>query len=152
MSTRRRPFASTPVVLVVAMAAISACGGSSSPSGTAATPTFSPGAGAVNAGQAVTISTTTPNAAIFYTVDGTQPKTSVTGTTKKYAAPISITVATTIKAVATAPGFNKSIVASASYTISAVAMAATPSFNPPAGEVASGTTVAISTTTPGATI
>jgi hypothetical protein len=135
------------------MVAISACGGgSSSPHGTAATPTFSPSAGAVNAGQKVTISTTTANATIFYTVDGTVPQTSVTGTTAKYTAPISINAGMTIKAVATAPGFNKSMMASAAYTISPVQMAATPSFNPPAGSVNPGTTVTISTTTPNATI
>ena len=151
MNTRRGTFGSTPVVVfALAMVAISACGGSSSP--VVATPTFSPGAGAVNVGQTVTIGTTTANATIFYTVDGTQPQTSVTGTTAKYTAPISITAATTIKAVATASGFNTSMVASAAYTISSVTMAATPSFNPPAGAVASGTTVAISTTTPSATI
>src|SRR5688572_3137879 len=152
MSTRRGTVASTPVAFVVALVVISACGGSSPPSGNTATPTFSPGAGAVNAGQTVTINTTTANATIFYTVDGTQPKTSVTGTTKKYTAPITINAATTIKAVATASGFNPSMVASAAYTISTVQMAATPSFNPPAGAVASGTAVAISTTTPNATI
>jgi trimeric autotransporter adhesin len=152
MSTRRGTLASTPLVFVVALVAISACGGSSSPSGTTATPTFSPGAGPVNAGQTVTISTTALNATIFYTVDGTQPKTSVTGTTKKYAAPITINAATTIKAVATTSGFNPSMVASAAYTISTVPMAATPSFNPPGGAVASGTAVAVSTTTPNATI
>ena len=102
MSTRRGTLVSTPVVFALAMVAISACGGSSSTRGTVVTPTFSPGAGAVNSGQTVTISTTTANASIFYTVDGTQPATSVVGTTKKYAAPISITAATTIKAVATA--------------------------------------------------
>src|SRR6185312_5567367 len=152
MSTRRRTVASTPVVFAVAMVAFSACGGSSSPSGTVATPTFNPGAGAVNAGQTVAINTTTANATIFYTVDGTQPQTSVTGTTAKYAAPITITAATTIKAVATAAGLNASMVASATYTISTAAMAATPSFNPPAGAVAPGTTVAVSSTTAGATI
>jgi hypothetical protein len=134
------------------MVAISACGGSSSPTKTVATPTFSPIAGAVNAGQTVTISTTTASATIFYTVDGTQPATSVTGTTAKYTAPISITAATTIKAIATAAGFNKSVVASAAYTISAAQMAATPSFNPPAGEVDPGTLVMMTSTTPNATI
>src|SRR6188508_2144555 len=99
MRLRRGILASTPIVFAVAIVAFSACGGgSSSPDKTAATPTFSPRAGAVNAGQKVTISTTTANATIFYTVDGTQPKTSVTGTTKKYTAPIGITAATTIKA------------------------------------------------------
>ena len=80
-----------------------------------------------NNAEAVTISTTTANATIFYTVDGTQPQTSATGTTSKYTAPLSITAAMTIKAIATAPGFNNSPVASASYTISTVQMTATPS-------------------------
>src|SRR5688572_12997540 len=112
MSARRGTLASTLVAFAVAMVAISGCGGSSSPSGTVRMPTFSPGAGAVNAGQGVTISTTTANATIFYTVDGTPPKTSVTGTTKRYTAPIIINAATTIKAIATASGFNPSMVAS----------------------------------------
>src|SRR5262245_37680907 len=152
MRTRRGTSVSAQLAFAVAMVAIGACGGSSSPPAPAATPTFSPGAGAVNAGQKVTIKTTTANASIFYTTDGSQPQTSVTGTTSQYSAPLTIAGATTIKAVATAPGFEKSLVASAIYTISAVEMAATPSFNPPAGAVATGTTVAISTATPGATI
>jgi hypothetical protein len=152
MSTRRGRLASTPVAVAVAMVALSACGGSGPLSGTTATPTFSPGAGTVNYGQKITISTTTANATIFYTLDGTPPQTSATGATKKYTGSITITSATTIKAVATASGFNTSMLASAAYTVSAVQMAATPSFNPPAGAVAPGTTVAISTTTPNATI
>ena len=152
MRTRRATLAFTPVAFAVAIVVFSACGGSSPPTETAAKPTFSPGAGAVNSGQKVTVRTTTANATIFYTVDGTQPQTSVTGTTRKYTAPINILAATTIKAVATASGFNPSTVASASYTISTVPLAATPSFNPPAGAVVAGTTVAISTTTPNATI
>src|SRR5215471_16057094 len=117
MSKRKGTLVATPVAFALAMVAISACGGSSSSNGTAATPTFSPVAGAVNAGQKVTITTTTANATIFYTVDGTQPLTSASATTTKYTAPISITAAMTIKAVATAPGFNKSMMASAAYTI-----------------------------------
>jgi hypothetical protein len=152
MNTRRGTLASTRIVLAVAMVTIGACGGSSSPTATVATPTFSPGAGAINAGQKVTISTITANATIFYTMDGTQPQTSATGTTVKYTAPITITAATTIKAVATASGLTTSMVASAAYTISSATMAATPSFNPPAGAVAPGTSVTISTTTTSATI
>src|SRR5579871_239561 len=153
MSTRRGTLAATRVLLAAAMVTIGACGGgSSTPPATVATPTFNPAAGAVNSGQAVTIGTTTANATIFYTLDGSQPQTSVTGTTSKYTAPLSITAATTIKAIATASGLTNSAVASASYTISAVPMAATPTFSPQAGAVASGTTVTISTTTPSATI
>ena len=61
MNTRRGTLASTRIVLAVAMVTIGACGGSSSPTATVATPTFSPGAGAINAGQKVTISTMTAN-------------------------------------------------------------------------------------------
>ena len=112
----------------------------------AATPTFSPGAGAVLSGTMVTISTTTAGATIRYTTDGTDPGPSST----QYTAPIAITAAVTIKAMATAPGFTDSAVASAAYTI--LAPAATPTFSPGAGAVLSGTTVTISTTTAGATI
>src|SRR5690242_1950085 len=108
MSTRKGTSASTRVVLAVAMLAIGACGGSSSPSGTVATPAFSPVSGAVNSGQKVSITTATPNATIFYTLDGSPPQTSASGTTVKYVSPISITAATTIKAIATATGMNKS--------------------------------------------
>src|SRR6185503_7738561 len=69
---------------------------------TAATPTFSPAAGAVAAGSTVTLSTTTAGASIYYTTDGTDPGTSST----PYTAPIAITAAVTIKAIATASGFT----------------------------------------------
>ena len=81
-----------------------------------------------------------------YTTDGTAP-----GPTKTaYTAPIAITAAVTIRAIATASGFADSAVGLAAYTI--LAPAATPTFNPAAGAVLSGTMVAISTTTAGATI
>ena len=118
----------------------------------AATPTFNPLAGAVTAGTLVTISSTTANATIFYTTDGTQPATSAGGSTQLYSAPVSITTATTINAIAVAPNFDSSAVGSASYTILVLTPAATPTFSPAAGVVSSGTTVTISSTTPGATI
>jgi len=81
--------------------------------GTAATPTFSPAAGTYASAQSVTISDATANATIYYTTDGSTPTKSST----KYSAPIAVSVTTTIKAVATAPSFNNSAVASATYTI-----------------------------------
>jgi hypothetical protein len=150
MTTRRGTQVSTLGLFALAMVVVSACGGSSSPNATVATPTFNPDAGAVSAGQTVTISTTTANATIYYTLDGTQPAASVTGATAKYAAPITITAAITIKAIATASGFANSDTASAAYTLTSAA--ATPTFSPAAGAVASGSTVTISTTTAGATI
>ena len=100
----------------------------------------------------MTISTTTANAMIFYTTDGTQPATSAGGSTQLYSAPVSITTATTINAIAVAPNFANSAVGSAAYTIVVLTAAATPTFSPAAGVVSSGTTVTISSATAGATI
>jgi hypothetical protein len=81
----------------------------------AATPTFSPVAGTYASTQSVTISDATAGASIYYTTDGSTPTTSST----KYTVPISVATTTAIKAIATAPGFSASAVASASYTITA---------------------------------
>ncbi len=78
-----------------------------------ATPTFSPEAGEVNAGTEVTISTTTPNATIYYTTNGDTPTTS----SSVYSGPITITANVTIKAIAVKEDYKNSAVASARYTI-----------------------------------
>lgn len=118
--------------------------------GGCATPTFSPAAGAVEAGTTVTIATTTEDAEIYYTTDGTNP----TSASTKYTAAIAINEAVTIKAIAIKDGLDDSAVATAAYTIAVPVLedVATPTFNPAAGEVAAGTTVAISCTTAGASI
>ena len=79
------------------------------------TPTFSPAAGEVTSGTEVTISTTTDGATIYYTTDGSDPTTSSTqGNT------VTITSATTIKAIAVKDGMTNSEVATALYTIAGV--------------------------------
>jgi AraC-like DNA-binding protein len=113
-------------------------------SSTVATPSFSPPAGAYT--QPVAISTTTPNATIRYTTDGSNPS-QTNGTI--YTTPIVLTASTTIKAIAYEAGYSDSAIASASYTVSSGPVA-TPSFSPPAGPYTQ--PVAISTTTPNATI
>ena len=100
-------------------------------------PTFSPAAGAVTAGTTVTLTQASADA-IRYTTDGTDP-TKTTGTV--YSDPITITTATTIKAIAI-KGENVSSVASASYTISVTA----PTYNPEGGSYIQGTSVAITST------
>ena len=81
---------------------------------TVATPTFNPAAGEVEAGTEVTIATTTEGAAIYYTVDGTDPTTNSTkGNTVKVEKDM------TIKAIAVKEGMNNSAVATATYTIKA---------------------------------
>lgn len=83
----------------------------------AATPTFNPSPGAYGSAQSVAISTTTPNATIFYTTDGTTPATSAGGSTQQYTGPISVATTETLKAIATAPNLSPSPVASGAYSI-----------------------------------
>lgn len=77
------------------------------------TPTADPAAGAVDAGTGVALSSSTPNAVIYYTLDGTTP----TMESERYVAPITITAAVTIKAIAIAEGKNVSSTLTAAYTL-----------------------------------
>lgn len=87
------------------------------PSGNAAqTPTFTPEPGFYNSPISVSISSTTANNSIYYTTDGTTPTTSST----LYTAPITLSQTTTVKAIATAPGYANSMVTSATYTFPTV--------------------------------
>jgi len=95
--------------------ACSACGGYSSPMGTApaATPAITPAPGSYAGPQMITISDTTPNAAIYYTTDGTTPTTA----SKRYSGPVVITQTTMVQAVAIASGYTMSQVVTATYMI-----------------------------------
>jgi hypothetical protein len=122
------------------------------PQSAAAAPSFSLPAGTYSGTQSVSLSSTTPNAIIFYTTDGSAPATSVTGSTKQYAAAISVGTSQTIKAIATASGLSPSSVASAAYTITALPAAATPIITPGTGTYTSAQTVTITDATTGNTI
>lgn len=80
-----------------------------------ATPTFSPAAGTYYAAQNVTISSTTTDATIYYTLDGNDPTTS----SAVFSSPIAISETTTVKAMGVKAGMNNSAIASATYTIEA---------------------------------
>ena len=110
-----------------------------------ATPVITPSAGAVTKGTTVTIACETDGAEIHYTTDGTD----VTESSPVYSAPITINAATTVKAIGVKSGMTTSSTAIAAYTIAKVA---TPTFTPAAGQVNYGSTVAIATSTSGATI
>jgi uncharacterized repeat protein (TIGR03803 family) len=138
------------------IAALAACGNGGSKGGaatatpTAASPTFSPGAGSYATTQTVSLVTTTTGASIYYTTNGTAPTTSST----KYTGAITVGSSETIEAIAVASGYTNSAVASATYTITAVVtpVAATPVFSPAAGTYSAAQTVSISDATAGATI
>lgn len=83
--------------------------------------TFSPAAGEVTSGTEVTLSCATDGTTIYYTTDGTEPNSSSTA----YSTPISITEATTIKAVAIKEGQAGSV-STAAYTVSGAVVTLTP--------------------------
>ena len=84
------------------------------PSGTVATPTFSPPGGTYTSSQSVSISCTTTGATIRYTTNGSEP----TATSPAYSTPINVTSTKTIKAKGFKDGWTPSATASATYTIS----------------------------------
>src|SRR5207237_411381 len=112
----------------------------------AATPALSPSGGTFTSSVTVTLTDSTPGATIYYTTDGSTPTTSST----PYSGPITVTTTQTIKAIAAAPGYTTSAVASGTYTIQGAA--ATPALSPGGGTFTSSVTVTLTDSTPGATI
>jgi hypothetical protein len=79
----------------------------------AATPLLNPGPGTYTATQNVTITDTTPNSNIFYTLNGTTP----TASSSPYSGPVFVGSTQTLSAIATATGLVNSAVVSGQYTI-----------------------------------
>jgi arabinogalactan endo-1,4-beta-galactosidase/N-acetylneuraminic acid mutarotase len=79
----------------------------------ATTPTFSVAAGNYTSGQTVKISDATPDATIYYTLDGSAP----TGKSAQFKTALSIAKTTIVKAIAVAAQYGSSAVASATYAI-----------------------------------
>ena len=75
--------------------------------------TFSPPGGAYTLPQSVALSSVTPGASIYYTIDGSEP----TSASTLYTSGINVSSTTTIKAIATKADYTDSAVSSANYTI-----------------------------------
>ncbi len=112
---------------------------------TVGTPSFSPPAGIYNNPIEVAINTSTPGAAIRFTVDNTEPTETVGSL---YAGPFSITETATVKAIAYKTGMYTSQIANSSYVINIIIPeVAAPVFSLPSGTYQSAIDVSISTTT-----
>jgi len=81
------------------------------PAGYAAAPTFNPPGGSYTNPISVTISSSTPDATIRYTLDGTDPVLSST----TYSSPVPLSEQTTIKARAWKEGMEPSTISTANY-------------------------------------
>jgi len=110
------------------------------------TPYFSPLPGTFNSGQTVQILDQSPNAVIYYTIDGATPTTSST----VYSAPVTVDSTITIKAIAVAPGLTQSLVGSGVFTVDVPAAA--PVFSPDGGIFTSQVNLTIKDATPNSTI
>ncbi|MDR0562276.1 MAG: chitobiase/beta-hexosaminidase C-terminal domain-containing protein [Spirochaetaceae bacterium] len=112
----------------------------------ATTPTASPATGQVYYGTAITLTTATSWAEIFYTTDGTEP--SASSNLYRDTAKPTITRNTTLKAIAIIPDMSNSDILTADYTVKAT----TPTASPATGQVYYGTAITLTTTTEGASI
>ena len=112
----------------------------------AAQPSFLLSPGTYTAAQRATLKDTTTGATIYYTTDGSTPTTS----SAEYSAVLIVSSTEVINAMAIAPGYSQSAVATATYTITPPAVK--PSFSPAAGTYISSQTISISDSAPGAAI
>ena len=109
-------------------------------------PVFSPAAGTYSNTQMVSLSDAVSGAKIYYTTNGSAPTTA----SALYSSPISVSATETLQAVATATGYNPSVVASAAYTI--IRPAAIPTFSVATGIYGTEQLLSLEDATPGASI
>ncbi len=102
----------------------------------AAMPVFSPSAGTYTSIQSVAITDATAGATIYYTADGSTPTTAST----PYSGSLSVSATETLNAIAIAPGYISSPVASATYTINLPPPAFSISVNPTSLTISPGQT------------
>jgi len=105
------------------------------------TPTFSPTPTTYHAPQLITIADSMNGATIYYTTDGSAP----TSSSPVFSSPISITTSTTFRAMAVYPGYPRSNVALAQYSI-LLPQAPQPTFSPTPSTFSSPQSVKLSNT------
>lgn|GEM_PF-1391537 len=117
----------------------------------AATPTANVDSGTYSSAQSVTFSTTTPNADIYYTTNGTDPRVSTNQRTK-YAGAISVSASTSFIVAAIRVGFTDSDTLTRSYNVTGGVANVT--FTPAAGQLSGNgpTNITLATSTANATI
>jgi len=116
--------------------------------GTVATPSITPASGTYQVAQVVSMTTTTPEATIRYTMDGTEPTEFSVAYTAPFTVPLNTDV--TITAKAFKAGWANSSAAQVVYHVTG--KVATPEILPGTGIYASSQVVTISTVTANATI
>jgi hypothetical protein len=110
-----------------------------------AAPVFSLAAGSYVGAQTLSIASSTVNAVVYYTTNGSTP----TSKSSVYSAPLTVSASETISALAVASGAPDSPVTTASYSI---VQPAAPVFSPASGTYYASQTVAIADSTPGTAI
>ena len=79
----------------------------------APTPSLKPAPGVYASAPTISLSDTLNGTVIYYTTDGSPPSTA----SMRYTGPFTISATTTVHALAVAPGYNNSSVASGTYTV-----------------------------------
>ena len=114
----------------------------------ASAPTVSPAAGTYADSVTVTLSTSTADASIRYTTNGTEP----TETSTLYTAPLTLSSTTTLRARTFKSGFTASTTTVAAYTVTVATDVATPTVSPAAGSYPGSVAVTLATSTAGASL
>ena len=120
-------------------------------------PVATPAGGTYSVAQQVTLASATPNATIYYTLDGSDPITNPNGTRVLYTGGFTVVMGTTLKAFALSSITTPSPVMTEVYTQGGggggkVGTVATPIATPPGGIYDRAQTVTLTSATPGATI
>ena len=107
---------------------------------------MNPPAGSYAGSVVLTMTSATPNATIYYTTDGSAPSTA----SSIYSGPVTLTVTTTINAMAIASGSIQSSDTTAAYVVAS--QTAPPNFTPSPGSYISAQSVTLTDDTTGAVI